>query len=851
MNGIPSLYQMTPTGVPFRTGARGESTSEQRYFVPGFSTAPGIPLTPEQQADRMMAAQRSSGASGYDGEPTTPSPFSQLPVEEQANFYALNPTMAAVTQTGQNLFGLTSLGMLQAQLNPSLVAQQQTIAQGINPNLATPVAPPAQQDVSPIAPVTTISPDVVAPGIPVTDLDVNVDPTAALAVMNQQQQEEDTASPAAVAADVAADVAASIAAQDVDASMNVQDAPAPAPAPSDTSVSSDVGGGGSTPSIGDQQSVDSNMNVQDAPDGGGDGGGTSCFLTTAAVKHMGQKDNGEVLNTLRSFRDTYMKKDKEKNKDVQWYYTNAPRIMRALDARDDAGPVYREMYNDYVIPAYRDIKAGKNAEAYTTYKKLVNFAKRESGIENEDLTPKPKHYMYGGQVMNYNQGGVASLANRVQEKGRGQDTMLVHMTPKEVGGLQALAMAHGGSLTINPQTGLPEAGFLSSILPMVAGAALAPFTGGLSAALLVGGGYGLATGSLSKGLMAGLGAFGGAGLGSALSAAGAASATAPALTGTAPGLAQAGAVVPQAAMSAAPGSLQAALPTLSSPISTAASAAAPAAASTFAPAAAPVTFGNMASGIPALGTEAGRTAAMSSLGGGMGAIKTVGMAAAPILAGGFDEPAGLPIKDQYIRPFKYKARPSAEEDADFRYRTGERGESTGEQRYFGSTYTPVGVYKAGTEPAYGTYAMGGDIEEGVKNGNIRSFDDEYGQDEYAGGGLTAFKAGGLQDGGFVVPADVVAHLGNGSTDAGLRLLAKTLKAKPIKGDGDGMSDSIPTTIGGKQPARVADGEAYISPEVTKKVGSERLYKMMERIRKAKTGKERQAPEINTREYVPA
>jgi hypothetical protein len=147
--------------------------------------------------------------------------------------------------------------------------------------------------------------------------------------------------------------------------------------------------------------------------------------------------------------------------------------------------------------------------------------------------------------------------------------------------------------------------------------------------------------------------------------------------------------------------------------------------------------------------------------------------------------------------------------------------------------------------------MGGDIEEGVKNGNIRAFDDEYGQDEYAGGGLTAFKAGGLQDGGFVVPADVVAHLGNGSTDAGLRLLSKTLKAKPIKGSGDGMSDSIPTTIGGKQPARVADGEAYISPEVTKKIGSERLYAMMDRIRKAKTGKKKQAPEINTRDYVPA
>ena len=56
--------------------------------------------------------------------------------------------------------------------------------------------------------------------------------------------------------------------------------------------------------------------------------------------------------------------------------------------------------------------------------------------------------------------GLASL-------GRGPDSMLVHMATQEVAGLQSLALKHGGSLTINPDTGLPEAGFLSKILPMV------------------------------------------------------------------------------------------------------------------------------------------------------------------------------------------------------------------------------------------------------------------------------------------------------------------------------------------------------------------------------------------------
>jgi hypothetical protein len=66
----------------------------------------------------------------------------------------------------------------------------------------------------------------------------------------------------------------------------------------------------------------------------------------------------------------------------------------------------------------------------------------------------------GGHIRSYAQGG--SIPQGIASLGRGQDSMLVHMTPGEVQGLQKLAMAHGGSLTINPQTGLPEAGILSS-----------------------------------------------------------------------------------------------------------------------------------------------------------------------------------------------------------------------------------------------------------------------------------------------------------------------------------------------------------------------------------------------------
>ncbi len=116
-------------------------------------------------------------------------------------------------------------------------------------------------------------------------------------------------------------------------------------------------------------------------------------------------------------------------------------------------------------------------------------------------------------------------AQHLAAQGRGPDKQLVHMSPREVAGLQALAMAHGGSLTTNPDTGLPEAGFLDNLLPTIIGAGLmfatggaagAPLIAGLSNATTIGLGVGALqtarTGDLGKGIMAGLGAYGGAGL---------------------------------------------------------------------------------------------------------------------------------------------------------------------------------------------------------------------------------------------------------------------------------------------------------------------------------------------------
>jgi hypothetical protein len=125
----------------------------------------------------------------------------------------------------------------------------------------------------------------------------------------------------------------------------------------------------------------------------------------------------------------------------------------------------------------------------------------------------------------------------------------------------------------------------------------------------------------------------------------------------------------------------------------------------------------------------------------------------------------------------------------------------------------------------------------------------------ASGGLAALNAysqGGLSldDGAFIVDARSVSELGNGSSSAGQERLAQ-LGGKPIKGPGDGVSDSIPATIGGNTPARVARDEVLFDKEAVRRMGggsvnkgANKLYAMMENVhdkrKKAKRGQDTKA-----------
>ena len=480
-------------------------------------------------------------------------------------------------------------------------------------------------------------------------------------------------------------------------------------------------------------------------------------------------------------------------------------------------------------------------------------------------------------------------AKHLAAHGRGPDDQLVHMSGKEVAGLQALAKAAGGSLTINPKTGLAEAGFLDNLLPTIVGAGLVYFSGGainpLTAGAIVGGVETARTGDLGKGALAGLGGFGGAGMVGGLAGAGAAEGV-TSLNGLS-GEAYRGAV------------------------------------------------GQGASNFLT-------TPSMAALGGG----KYLAAAAAPTVMDAMQpklnaEPDKTP---QMIRPYKYDYNPQTPSNMiGAQYQP--TGQDTSERQYFNPSYTALPPYQAANggiialagggmpvEQMSNNAAMGTNTMYPMANTATSSFATPYQAPQStnmlanmvapSGGGAVGAMSGepNMQGtrmaGGGQVPSygfggflgdslnDIGSQLGHmfkgGGDDfgnigpmlegaqapAGTKYDAATQKYVPInpqqtqmamggianlgsysdggrllRGPGDGVSDSIPAMIGKQQPARLADGEFVVPARIVSELGNgsteagaKQLYKMLDRVQKARgktTGKDKVAKNTNAAKLLPA
>jgi hypothetical protein len=510
-----------------------------------------------------------------------------------------------------------------------------------------------------------------------------------------------------------------------------------------------------------------------------------------------------------------------------------------------------------------------------------------------------------------------NVAQHLAEQGTGTDTQLVHMSPKEVQSLQALAQKHGGSLTINPTTGLPQAGFLDAVLPAVAGIGLNILSGGaltpLMSGLIVGGADYALTGSLSKGLAAGLGAFGGAGLGESISGlGGAAGATGVANTAT---------------------------PTVDAYNTAASEAALPGAPSS----------SNFGSGIAKLTSNPVQS--FNQMGGLGGVGMNAAMAASPLLSAssqnllGKDSVPSTDSSDAMITPYTFSQTPTG---------------AFSSQRQFNTSFTPQPPVSAS---GFKGFADGGSVPQNYATGQL-SAPSQAVQDfnnalmaqaktayangiNYAGNARNipapvttspvttspvttspvttapvtsdvpanyvdtprAFANYGESDGGGVYTPRAFANYGEGNGAAsggvvktyamgggiGQRYPAPDDEDMPqgaanggimgahsltnpdaptypmqgtigsysdggqlLKGPGTGQSDDIPATIGGKQPARLANEEFVIPADVvsmlgdgSSEAGAKRLYAMLDRVRKAAHGKTTQQKKIDPKKVLPA
>jgi hypothetical protein len=113
---------------------------------------------------------------------------------------------------------------------------------------------------------------------------------------------------------------------------------------------------------------------------------------------------------------------------------------------------------------------------------------------------------------------------------------------------------------------------------------------------------------------------------------------------------------------------------------------------------------------------------------------------------------------------------------------------------------------------------------------------------------------GVQAGTLNLPTNAA---GGGIMQANLGSYAAGGNPRLLRGPGDGMSDNIPATIGGKQPARLADGEFVVPADVVSHLGNgstaagaKKLHAMMDKVRMDRTGKKKQAPAVKAKKYIP-
>lgn len=119
-----------------------------------------------------------------------------------------------------------------------------------------------------------------------------------------------------------------------------------------------------------------NYDYADCPIYKGDSSSTTCYLTSACVYAKNLPDDCYELQTLRTFRDTWMKGSEEGQKSIEIYYDTAPKIVSAINDTVNPKAIYEKIYNEMVLPCVRLIEQNKMQETFELYKKKVYELKK-------------------------------------------------------------------------------------------------------------------------------------------------------------------------------------------------------------------------------------------------------------------------------------------------------------------------------------------------------------------------------------------------------------------------------------------------------------------------------------------
>lgn len=425
-----------------------------------------------------------------------------------------------------------------------------------------------------------------------------------------------------------------------------------------------------------------------------------------------------------------------------------------------------------------------------------------------------------------------NVANGLARYGRNGDNNLVHVSDKELAGIEQLT---GRKFTTNPTTGLPEAFNFASLLPVVAGIGGTVLSGGnpLVGALAAGavsGGVSAAQGestetALTKGLISGVTTYAG---GQLLSGVGEAAAA---------GGAEAAGAAGQAAATAAPtaGGAVTVQPLGEIAASGASSAAGPA---TTIPAVA-------GSGIPSTPLAPGLEAAQApmSFGDKLSAIGNNPSAAldklgSNIITGTGPLKAGIVAGGTYATAMDAMGPPKMPGEPEYDpSRYPERFPSNPRQ-----WNAPPSSYQPGYSPEYRYFAKGGlaDLREGNQ--------------ETTANLMNEAKAALL--GEHPKPQEAIERFRNVMGDDAFMALKDRITGGRIRGAGGGLDDLVPGTIEGRQKVRLADGEFIFPADVVSAIGdgstdagARRLHEMMDGIRKQKTGSTKQPARLKAGSLV--